>query len=73
MPAGAVTVIDRIPVGALSEIESETVSVEGELFETIDAVIPGSLTWTEVAPARSKPLITAVTVVPGDTLFGEID
>jgi len=70
------TVIDRNPVGALCEIESETVNVvnvEGEVFDTIDAVMPVPLTWTDVAPANSEPFMTAVRVTPGDTLFGEID
>jgi len=66
-------VIDRNPVLAPSEIESETVKAEDDVLDTIEALMPDPLTWTEVAPARSEPFITAVTAVPGDTLLGEID
>ena len=73
IPAGVTTVIDRNPVLAPCGIESETVKAEDDVLDTIEALMPDPLTWTDVAPARSEPFITAVTVLPSVTLFGEID
>ena len=43
--------MDRNPVLAPCEIESETVNAEDDVLDTIDAVMPDPPTWTEVAPA----------------------
>jgi len=67
LPAGVITVSDRSPMVAVSEIDIKTVNMEGDVLDTIDAVIPVPLTMTDVAPAKSEPFMTRVRSVPGIT------